>query len=103
MTASDVVLTLCAVPAFTFTLSYGILSPWYRSALGWVMFLYALAVDALLSLIIYAIAFGQKVDEPWRLLVATALLFALSAKTTILSTERRAGRQRRRAREEEAK
>lgn len=96
VTPSDVALVLCVPFAAWFWLSYGLGSPWYRSALGVVTFLHSLSVACLLFLIVYAIVFGQKVDEPWRLLVAVVLFFALVSKAVILHVERRNGRIERR-------
>lgn len=100
-TPSDIMLVACGVAALAFTLNYGIFSPWWKSALGTIVFLVACSLDALLFLIIYAIAFDQKVAEPYRLVVATALFFALSAKAVIVSVERRSGRAAKRRRAEE--
>jgi hypothetical protein len=99
LTPSDVMLLLAVLPAAWFWASYGLGSPWYRSTLGVVTFLHSLSVASLLFLIVYAIVFGQRVDEPWRLMVSTVLFFALTSKVVILHVERRAGRiERRRAR-----
>lgn len=99
LTPSDVMLLLAVPPAAWFWASYGLGSPWYRSTLGVVTFLHSLSVASLLFLIVYAIVFGQRVEEPWRLMVSTVLFFALTSKVVILHVERRAGRiERRKAR-----
>lgn len=91
-TPSDYALTLALLPAIFFLLSYGLGSPWYRSALGVVTFAYALSVVLLLSLIVYGVVFGQRVDEVWRLVAGLALIVALTGKSIILQYERRQGR-----------
>ncbi len=53
------------------------------------IFLYSISVDALLFLIIWGIIFGQKIDEPYRLLVALVIFLSLSAKAFMLHYERR--------------
>ena len=93
---SDVLLVLCVLPAIWFVLSYGIASPWWRVRqhgwLGVVTFLHSLSVALLLSLIVYGIVFGQAVTEPFRVAIASLLLFALTLKVAILHYERREGR-----------
>lgn len=93
---SDWLLVLCVFPAAWFFASYGLGSPWYRSLLGIVTFLHSFSVLLLLGLIVYAIVFGQRVDEPFRVIIAALLLFALTSKAVILHVERRAGRIERR-------
>lgn len=91
---SDVALILDLGIAAFFAIYFATGKPrvWYRDRLGWVIFGYALSVVALLGLIVYGIVFGQKVAEPIRLVVATALAAALIAKTWSVHRERRAGR-----------
>jgi hypothetical protein len=91
LTPSDILIVAALVPAAYFSISYGALSPWYRAPLGWVIFLYSLAVVALLALIAYAVVFEVRVAEPARTLVAGGLLATLTAKVVILHVERRAG------------
>lgn len=98
LTPSDIVLLLCVPVAAWFWVSYALGSPWYRSWLGVVTFLHSMSVACLLFLIVYAIVFQQRVDEPWRLMVATLLFFALTSKVVILHIERRAGNIERRRR-----
>lgn len=66
---------------------------WYRDRLGWVLFGYAAAVSALLLLIVYGIVFGQKVDEPYRLVVGIGLAIAFVAKIRAIHIERKLGRE----------
>jgi hypothetical protein len=89
---SDYLILLALIPAAWFTVSYGVWSPWYRAALGVVVFLYSLAVVALLSLIAYGIVAQERIAEPARALVAGALLLSLTGKVIVLHLERRAGR-----------
>lgn len=91
LTPSDILIVAALVPAAYFTVSYGAFSPWYRAPLGWVVFLYSLAVVALLTLIAYAVIFEVRVAEPVRVVVAGSLLVTLVAKSIILHIERRAG------------
>lgn len=91
-TASDYALTLALVPAIYFALSYGLGSPWYRSALGVVTFAYALSMVLLLALIAYAIITGGRIEEGWRLSAGLAILAALTGKVIVLHVERYHGR-----------
>lgn len=84
-------LVLAVVLAVVFAL--GRPRVWFRDRLGWVIFSYALATVALLSLIVWGIGFGQPIDEPYRFAVAFCLGLALVAKTVTIIRERRAGRQ----------
>lgn len=95
LTLSDWLLVMSLVPASLFLLGYGALAPWYRSAFGWVIFLYALATVALLSLIVYGVVFGARVPEEVRVIVAGAVVCASTAKVVIFVTEQRIGRSRR--------
>jgi hypothetical protein len=65
---------------------------WYRDRLGWVIFSYAIATIFFSGLIVYGIVFGQKVDEPFRLVVALGLAAALVAKLRAIHNERARGR-----------
>lgn len=65
---------------------------WYRDRLGWVIFSYAVAVVALLSLIVYAVVTGHAIAEPLRLIVSGALGATLAAKIRAVYLERRRGR-----------
>lgn len=91
---SDVALIIDFLLAVNFMLMFALGKPrtWHRDRLGWVIFGYAAAVVALLSLIVYAVVFDEKVDEPWRLLVSGSLGIALIAKTWAVHKERREGR-----------
>jgi hypothetical protein len=89
---SDYLVIGALVPAAWFAVSYGVWSPWYRAALGVVVFMYALTVVALLGLIVYGIVVGERIGEPVRFVVALALFVSLSAKVVVLHMERRAGR-----------
>ncbi|WOF23857.1 hypothetical protein N8K70_04015 [Microbacterium betulae] len=90
---SDIVLLVAAGIVLVFWLDYGLLSPWYRSPLGWVIFLYGGAMVALLSLVVYAIVFDQRAEEWYRLPIALAVAGSATAKITILHYERHRGRQ----------
>lgn len=91
---SDFALMACLVAAVDFSGAFALGRPrvWPRDPLGWVIFLYSLAVVALLVLIVYGIVFGQKVDEPYRFAIAVFLLGSLIAKRWILHRERVKGR-----------
>lgn len=85
LTPSDITLVACLVPAFAFAILFFLgIRGWYRDALGWTMFLYALSVLALLGLIVFGIVFGQKVDEVPRMLVAGSVFLAMTAKLVLL-------------------
>lgn len=100
---SDAVLLTSFIVGLIFSASFALGRPraWFRDRLGWVIFLYSLAVDALLFLIVWAIVFGQKIGEEYRLLIAVALLGTLIAKIWIVHLERAEGRERARLRAEE--
>jgi hypothetical protein len=53
------------VPWFLFTLIYGVLSPWYRSLLGWVMFLLGLSVTAVFANIVARRIWGEFEGYQW--------------------------------------
>lgn len=91
---SDYALSLDLLLAVALALFFAIGRPrvWYRDRLGWVIFGYAVATVALLSLIVYGIVFGQKVAEPIRLLVGIGLAVALAAKIRAVHNERARGR-----------
>lgn len=93
-TPSDIALIGCFFVALALTIYFALGKPrvWFRDRLGWVLFGYALATDALLALIVYGVVFGQRVEEPLRLLVALALGAALIAKIWAIFRERRRGR-----------
>lgn len=95
-TVSDVLLMLCVIPAAWFVLAYGIGSPWWRVGrhgwLGVVTFLHSLSIALLLTLIVYGIVFGQRVDEPYRVVISALLIVALTSKCVLLHHERREGR-----------
>lgn len=92
---SDAVLVLAFLTGLEFSGAFAFGRPrtWFHDPLGWVIFLYSLAVDALLFLIVFGIVFGQKVDEPYRVVIAVLLWGSLLAKRWILHTERKRGRQ----------
>lgn len=94
LTPSDITLVIDLVLAVCFVLVFALggTRTWVRDSLGWVIFYYGLSVVALLGLIVYAIVFNQKVDEPVRLLVGAALGIALIWKTYRVVLERRGGR-----------
>lgn len=91
---SDGLLTACFVVGVVFSLTFGLGKPrvWFHDLLGWVIFLYSLAVDALLFLIVWGIVVGQKIEEPARVVISSALLGALASKLWILHKERQRGR-----------
>ena len=91
---SDVTLLIDLILAVILAVYFAAGRPrtWYRDRLGWVIFGYAAATVALLALIVYGIVFGQKVVEPVRLLVGSALGVALASKTWSVYRERREGR-----------
>lgn len=91
---SDITLIIDLALAVFLALYFAIGRPrtWYRDRLGWVIFGYAVATVALLALIVYGIVFGQKVIEPLRLVVGSALGVALASKTWSVYRERREGR-----------
>lgn len=91
---SDIALIVDLGLAVVFVLVFALGKPrvWFRDQLGWVIFYYALAVVALLFLIVWAIIFGQRLDEIYRFVIATALGFALIWKTYQIIRERYLGR-----------
>lgn len=91
-TLSDYSLSGALILAVIFLLSYGIGSPWYRSALGIVTFGYALSTVLLLSLVVFGVVFGARVEEPWRLAAGLAVFLALAGKISVLHYERHKGR-----------
>jgi hypothetical protein len=94
MSASDVTFVVDFLLAAALALYFAVGRPrvWYRDRLGWVIFSYAVATVALLSLIVYGVVFGQRVGEPARFFVGAALGAALLAKLRAVYLERRRGR-----------
>lgn len=95
---SDLLIFAAAPFVLLFALDYGIGSPWYTHPLGVLTFLMSLSTFGLLFLILYAMITGNRIDEPWRILVGLGLLVASIGKVIILRVERRRGRIQRRER-----
>lgn len=91
-TLSDYALGGALVLAVVFLVSYGLGSPWYRSALGIVTLAYAGSMVLLLSLVVYAIVTEARVEEHWRLAAGLAIFLALAGKIIVLQYERHRGR-----------
>jgi len=84
----DWLLLYTLAPATLYWLVYGLGSPWYRSPLGVVMFLFATSIVAILGLVAFAVLFGQA-PPPVRIPVYAGLALAMTAKLVILIVERR--------------
>jgi hypothetical protein len=85
----DYFIVAAVIPAVLYWLVYGIGSPWYRSALGVVMFLFATSMALVLSLVTWTVFVGAA-PQPVRLIVYASLALGLWAKLIILLVERRA-------------
>lgn len=96
ISGSDALLIYCILPAAAFFLTYLTTSPWWRiKKYGWlgvVTVLHSFSTLLLLLLIVYAIIFGQKLDEAYRVFVALVLASALTFKYIVYLIERRKGR-----------
>lgn len=94
LTPSDIALVIDLILAIALALYFAIGHPrvWHRDRLGWVIFSYAMATVGLLTLIVYGIVFGQKIDEIVRFTVSAGLGVALVAKTNSVRRERAIGR-----------
>jgi len=97
LSLADYFLLGSVIPAALFWLTFGVGSPWYRSLFGWVIFLYASAVVAILSLVVFSVFAGSTAPEAVRTIVYAFLFCALWAKFVILLVERRNGRRFRNA------
>lgn len=86
---SDYFILAAHIPAVLYWLVYGIGSPWYKSALGVVMFIFATSMALLLSLAAWTNFVGPA-PESVRLIVYATLTAGLWAKLIILLVERRA-------------
>lgn len=93
-TPSDFALMACFALSLSLALYFTFGKPrsWMRDPLGWVIFGYAWVTVGFIGLIAYAIAFEQKVDEPFRLGVGVLMAGALAAKIRAVYRERRKGR-----------
>lgn len=87
----NIYIVACLVPAVLYWLVYGLGSPWYRSALGVVMFLFATSMALVFGLVAWAVFIGPA-PEPVRTAVYLTIALALWAKLIILLVERRAPR-----------
>ena len=92
LTPSDIVLLYCGAAAAAFFVVYTLTAAWWRVRrygwLGVVTALHSFSIMCLLFLIIYAIIFGQKVDEGYRLAVSIAVAVALTSKSIVYIHER---------------
>jgi hypothetical protein len=86
-----------------FVLDYGIFTPWWRHPIGWIVLEYGVGVLILMSLIVYGVVYGQRVDEWMRTIAMLMVLLGAIGKEIILKVSRREGRieRRRLAREHE--
>lgn len=93
---SDYFLVVAFLAAAWFAISYLVGSPWWKihdhGLVGVMTLLHSWSVASLLFLIVYAIVFGQRVDESVRLPIAFLLALATITKVAILHHERRTGR-----------
>lgn len=96
LTLSDYTLMTFAFGVLWFTVDYGIFTPWWRHPIGWVVFSYSLSVLGLMSLILFGIVAGQRVDEWARLIVGILLVAGIVGKIIVLHVSRREGRIERR-------
>lgn len=92
---SDGLLLYCLLPAVAFPLAYAITAPWWNvKKFGWfgiVTLIHSMSVLMLLFLISYAIIFGQKVDETYRVVIALTLAVGLTSKMILYFIERSRG------------
>lgn len=91
---SDIALLVCFALSAFLSLYFAIGKPrtWFHDPLGWVIFGYSVTTVFGFGLIAYAIVFGQKVDEPIRLVGTLLMIGGLVAKTLAVYGERRKGR-----------
>ncbi len=78
------------VPSLAFTLIYGFGSPWYRSALGVVMFLLGLSLTTVLGIVLGRRLFGEYPGYQWVAIGGYSLLLvAMVGLAVIVIIERR--------------
>lgn len=92
MAPSDWMMVIFTVGQLWFVFDYGIFSPWWRAPIGWVVMAYGLSVLLLMTLILYGLVAGQRVDEWARLPVSVLLVVGILGKIVILHVSRHEGR-----------
>ncbi|UVT31312.1 membrane protein [Microbacterium phage Marcie] len=98
MQTSDWLMFTFAALLLFFVLDYGTGTPWWKAPVSAFTFEYGIAVLALMSLIIYGVVFGQRVEEWARIPVMFGLCVGMIGKIIVLKVSRRQGRIQRRER-----
>ncbi|QKO02795.1 hypothetical protein SEA_KELCOLE_42 [Microbacterium phage Kelcole] len=98
MQTSDWLMFTFAALLLFFVLDYGTGTPWWKAPVSGFTFEYGLSVLALMSLIIYGVIFGQRVEEWARIPVMLGLCVGMIGKIVVLKVSRHEGRIERRAR-----
>lgn len=98
MQTSDWLMFAFAALLLFFVLDYGTGTPWWKAPVSAFTFEYGLSVLALISLIIYGVVMGERVEEWARIPVMFGLCVGVLGKIIVLKVSRRQGRVERRAR-----
>lgn len=98
MQASDWLMFVFAALLLFFVLDYGTGTPWWKAPVSAFTFEYGLSVLALISLIIYGVVMGERVEEWARIPVMFGLCVGVLGKIIVLKVSRRQGRIARRER-----
>lgn len=99
LTISDVLIFLAAPATLIFLLGYGLLTKWWRDWLGIIIMAAATGFAGMTFLVVWAMIFGQRVDEGARIIVGLLAVFGAWGKLIIWAIERRNGRRSRLARQ----
>lgn len=98
MQTSDWLMFAFAALLLFFVLDYGTGTPWWKAPVSTFTFEYGLSVLALISLIIYGVVMGERVEEWARIPVMFGLCVGVLGKIIVLKVSRRQGRIARRER-----
>jgi cytochrome c oxidase subunit IV len=93
---SDYLMFIFMLATLWFVVDYGGFTGWWRHPVGWILLGFPISVGLLLTLIIYGVVFGQRVDEIYRIPVMALLVIMMIGKIVAVHISRREGRLERR-------
>lgn len=74
-----------------FAVDYGLFTGWWRHPVGWILLFFPVSMGLILFLIVYAVVFGQRVDEWVRVPVLGLAFLMILFKIITLHISRREG------------
>lgn len=93
---SDYLMFVFMIGVLWFVIDYGGFTGWWRHPVGWILLGFPLSVALLLSLIIYGVVFGHRVEEWLRVPVMALLTVMMVGKIIAVHVSRHEGRLERR-------